>query len=353
MSGQQHDREIVLATPGARDPLRAVPVLEPGVLRRTMHVDVGPAAAWSTQGRELELAGAARDVRGTNDPEPLVLSAASIQAKFDSTRTLVSLITEPESPWAQAMVGQRSGSGFRRFLEEATPKDGDPSLVRQLLEDLPAAALISGYSSLRLARRLGTSPGSLTPPGVLDRMTDLCSGWRAGGLAVENVADGQGVPVQDTPEAPDLEREQPGAWHEIPVLEADWMRRRRFMDVTFDDSSGSSDATASARIWAMFRDTVGEADGSEMVLHEYAVTGRLEWTDDGVRITSLNADPKVLPFVDCPAAAAKVVALDGQLVSDLPRSVPEVLFGVASCTHLNDLLRSIGGMAPLLVAPLP
>jgi Protein of unknown function (DUF2889) len=349
MSGLSDDHEIVLATPGARDPLRSVPVLQLGVLRRTMHVDVGPAAAWSVKGRELELSGAARDVRGTDGPDPLVLSAASINARFDSSRTLVSLTTEPESTWAQAMVGQRSGSGFRRFLEEATPKDGDPSLVRQLLEDLPAAALISGYSSLRLARRLGAEPSSLTPPGVLDRMTDLCSGWRASGLAVVNVAASRGVPVQDTPPAPDLEREQPGAWHEIPVLEADWMRRRRFVDVNFDDrGSGDSARPVSAQMWAMFRDTVGESDGSESVLHEYAITGRLDWTDDGVRLTTVKADPKVLPFVECPAAAAEVVALEGQLLRDLPRSVPEVLFGVASCTHLNDLLRSIGGMAPVL-----
>lgn len=328
--------------------MRSVPALAPGAIRRTMHVDVGPAAAWSVQGRELELSGAARDVRGAEAGVPaVVVREASINARFDSGRVLVALETSPSAPWVEAMVGQRSGSGFRRFLDETAPKDPDSSLVRQLLEDLPAAALISGYSSLRLARRLGLEPGSLTPPNVLDRMTDLCSGWRAGGLAVQNVSAGSGVPVQDTPSAPDLEREQPGAWHQIPVLEADWMRRRRLVDVTFDPEADPG-APKTARIWAMFRDTVGEPDGSEAVLHEYSVTGQLVWSEDGPRLATVAADPRVLPFVECPAAAAEVVALEGRLLKDLPRSVPEVLFGVASCTHLNDLLRNIGGIAPAL-----
>jgi hypothetical protein len=332
-----------------RDPLRSVPELLDGTLRRTMHVDVGPAAAWAVKGRDLELAGSARDVRGGSEVgSPIVVNQASIRARFDSGRVLVALETEPEAAWAETMVGQRSGSGFRRYLDEATPPGAGSSLVRQLLEDLPAAALISGYSSLRLARRLGGAPGSLTPPGVLDRMTDLCSGWRAGGLAVEMVSAGEGVPVQDTPHAPDLAASaEPNAWHEIPVLSADWMRRRRLVDVSFDEDFA---VTRSAGIWAMFRDTVGESDGSESVLHEYSVTGRLIWSPEGVELASIRADPRVLPFVECPAAASEVVALEGRLLRDLPRAVPDVLFGVASCTHLNDLLRNIGGMAPVLEA---
>jgi Protein of unknown function (DUF2889) len=330
---------------GIRDPLREVPALQPAAFRRTMHVDVGPAAAWSVRGRELELSGAARDVRGevsgSSEVAPVKLREARISAKFDSARVLVALAMEPQSPWARSMVGQRAGSGFRKFLDETTPNDPEASLVRQLLEDLPAAALISGYSSLRLARRLGASPQSLTPPGVLERMTDLCSGWRAGGGAVLSVAAGEGVPIQDTPVAPDLSAENPDAWHAIPVLEADWMRRRRLVDVLLD-------VQGIGQIWAMFRDTVGESDGSELVLHEYAVTGTIHMTQNGLVLDRISADPRVLPFVECPAAAAEVVALEGMALRDLPRRVPEALFSVASCTHLNDLLRNIGGIAPVL-----
>ncbi len=327
---------------GVRDPLRAVPALTVSTLRRTMHVDVGPANEWFGGG-ELQIDGAARDVRGRSRANGgfETLATGSVSARFDRKRVLDHLETDPVTSWADAMVGERAGGGFRRKLAEIAPGSG-ATIVRQLMEDLPAAALISGYASLRLARRLAVNPGDLTPPGVLGRMTDMCSGWRAGGVAVESIAAGKGVPFQDCPEAPDLTGGHPRSWHAIPPLGANCMRRRRLVDVAFDDEDGG------ASLWAMFRDTVGEPDGSELVLHEYALTGRLERADGGMALVSVEADPKVLPFTECPAAASEVHALSGTLLADLPAVVPVALFGVASCTHLNDLLRNIGGMAGLL-----
>jgi hypothetical protein len=315
-----------------------------------MHVDVGPANEWFGGG-ELQIDGSARDVRGRSaaGSEHETLATGRVSARFDARRVLEHLETDPVSPWADAMVGERAGGGFRRKLAGIAPGSG-ATLVRQLMEDLPAAALISGYASLRLARRLAVNPGDLTPPGVLGRMTDMCSGWRAGGTAVDSIAAGHGVPFQDCPEAPDLAADDPGSWHAIPRLGADCMRRRRLVDVVFGEDSEAS--SSGAGLWAMFRDTVGEADGTELVLHEYALTGRLEKTGEGMALVSVEADPKVLPFTECPAAASEVMALAGTLLRDLPAVVPVALFGVASCTHLNDLLRNVGGMAGLLENPL-
>ena len=229
-----------------------------------------------------------------------------MSARFDRKRVLVSLETDPIAPWAADMVGERAGGGFRRQLDKVGPRDSSETLVRQLMEDLPAAALISGYASLRLARRLEVPPGDLTPPGVLGRMTDMCSGWRAGGTAVNSIAAGKGVPFQDCPTAPDLVGNDPGSWHAMRPLPPDCMRRRRLVDVVFDDD----DAT-SARLWAMFRDTVGEEGGSELVLHEYSLEGRLEKRDDQMVLVSVEATPLVLPFNECPAAASEVGALQG------------------------------------------
>jgi Protein of unknown function (DUF2889) len=396
-------------TGGPSDPLSAVPVLRERTLRRTMHVDVGPAGEWPGPERRaahLEITGAARDVRGPN-----VLAHASLRARFDPSRVLVGLETDPEAHWAEAMIGTRAGGGFRRHLAKVVRevvKQADPieepggaaglttMLLRQLLEDLPAAALISGYASLRLARRRGASPGELTPPVVLEHMSDMCSGWRSDGTAAKSIAAGAGVPVQDCPVAPVLElrdvsprsaattSESPtagsgattpesptagsatttsesatagsgattsesatagsGPWHPIPTLGADCMRRRRLVDVSFDEGGST------AGMWAMFRDTVGEPDGSERVLHEYVLEGRLVRSDRGMVLASVRAEPRVLPFSECPAAAAAVGALVGTAVADLTSAVPEVLFGVSSCTHLNDLLRNIGGLAGLLAA---
>jgi hypothetical protein len=170
---------------------------------------------------------------------------------------------------------------------------------------------------------------------------------------VNSIAAGEGVPVQDCPPAPDLAAAIPGSWHENPPLDFDWMRRRRMIDVEFDGDeldSGEIAVGRGARIWAMFRDTVGDADNTELVLHEYSMSGRLEWSPDGMVLASLEADPRVLPFIECPAAAKEVQRLSGTLLSEMSAVVPEALFSVASCTHLNDLLRSVGGMTGLLAA---
>ena len=212
--------------------------------------------------------------------------------------------------------------------------------LRQVIDDMPAAALISGYAWMRLARREGHHPASLMPSGALDRMTDLCSGWRAGGTAVRSVLDGQGVPVQDCPPAP---APVPGtvpddlAWHDIGPLELDWMRRRRCIDVVVGEDGAFS-------IWAMFRDTVGEGGGDEVVLHEYTVRA------SGVAgvLEAVAAEPRVLPFPECPGAAGVVGALVGAQVRTLASTVPNTLTSIASCTHLNDLLRALGGVGGML-----
>jgi hypothetical protein len=322
-----------------------------------MHVDVGPRAEWTSS---LAMEGAARDLRTGADPpagaDPpvatapaarsagpstaTVLAEASVRAGFDTARRLEFLETTPPVPWAGALIGARAGGGFRRHLDTVVPEAEAGSLLRQVLDDMPAAALISGYAWMRLARRAGHHPASLMPSGALDRMTNLCSGWRAGGTAVRSVAAGEGVPVQDCPPAPRVSDDDPLAWHAIGPLEADWMRRRRCIDVTLEPAGGFA-------IWAMFRDTVGEGGGAEVVLHEYAV--RVAGTD-GV-IEAIEAEPRVLPFPECPAAGQAVGALVGTAVGRLTTSVGETLSGIGSCTHLNDLLRALGGIGGLVGAP--
>ncbi|HUY22794.1 MAG TPA: DUF2889 domain-containing protein [Acidimicrobiales bacterium] len=324
-----------------RDPLPGVPARPAGSVRRTMHVDVGRRGEWSSP---LAMEGAARDLRtGAAGPDDVtVLAEARVRAGFDTARCLTSLTTTPGAPWAQDLVGARAGGGFRRHLDEVVPPDEAGSLLRQVLDDMPAAALISGYAWMRLARREGHHPANLMPPGALDHMTDLCSGWRAGGAAVRGVVAGEGVPMQDCPPVPVPEPGSPGAdphaWHELAPLGLDWMRRRRCIDVTAGPGGEFG-------IWAMFRDTVGEDGGGEAVLHEYAVRaggvdGVLGWVE---------AEPRVLPFPECPAAADTVGALVGTAVATLAAAVPETLTGVASCTHLNDLLRALGGVRGLLL----
>jgi len=327
-----------------RAPLPDVPPRAAGSVRRTMHVDVGPRGEWSSP---LAMEGAARDLRtgpanpgeppGPVPPPGTVLAEVHVTAGFDISRRLESLTTAPAAPWTKAIIGTRAGGGFRRHLEEVVPPAEASSLLRQVLDDMPAAALISGYGLMRMARRKGHHPGTLMPSGALDRMTDLCSGWRTGGTAVLSTAAGHGVPMQDCPPAPPLTGPDPDAWHDIGDLELDWMRRRRCIDVRLEPDGAFA-------IWAMFRDTVSEGGGDEVVLHEYAV--RVQGLHGVVGL--IEAEPRVLPFPECPAAADAVGALVGSEVRRLATVVPDTLTGIASCTHLNDLLRALGGVGTLL-----
>ncbi|MHB8439714.1 MAG: DUF2889 domain-containing protein [Acidimicrobiales bacterium] len=328
---------MTFGTSAPCSPLAEVSRRAPGSVRRTMHVDVGARAAW---GAALPMEGVARDLRTAADGKAEVLAAAHVTAGFNTDRELVELVVSPEAPWASELIGVRAGGGFRRRLDSIVPIEESQSLLRQVLDDMPAAMLISGYGFMRLARRQGLVPSSLTPPGVLDRMVDLCSGWRSGGIAALSVGTGEGVPMQDTPPAPVLVGAEGDtlAWHEVGPLRTDFMRRRRCLDVTVEGDGFS--------IWAMFRDTVGEEDGGESVLHEYAVRARgaagvIEW---------IEAEPRVLPFPECPAAAGEVGALVGTPVESLGKAVPELLTEIRSCTHLNDLLRALSGLSGLIAA---
>jgi hypothetical protein len=302
-----------------------------------MSIDIGARRGFSSA---LAMTGLARDLAtgasGADDVR--VVAEAVVTAGFDMGRELVSLETTPTATWVNDLIGARAGGGFRRHLAGVVPEAEAGSLLRLVLDDMPAAALISGYAWMRLARREGHDPSTLVPADMLDRMSDLCSGWRTGGAAVGSIETSHGMPIQDCPPAP-VDESDPWGWHATAPLDRDWMRRRRCLDVAVDGAGGFS-------IWAMFRDTVGEEDGAEVVLHEYAVRA----AGQGSVVGAVSAEPRVLPFPECPAAALAVGDLAGCQLADLSVSVPEILTGIRSCTHLNDLLRALGGVADLVAA---
>ncbi|MBW3665475.1 MAG: DUF2889 domain-containing protein [Actinobacteria bacterium] len=308
-----------------RAPVAATPVLREGVFRRSTYVDVGPSEGqrWlQQQPVRLAFAGELRDEVGGGD----AVSAAKLEARVDEHRDLTWLVTVPSLADGDGVVGgligQRVGPGFRRVVESVhVGPVHDP--IRVLLFDLPTAALISGYAEIRSRTLAGIAPGDIVGPEVLPYVEEVCAGWASDGLMVSSIRRGEGVPIQDCPEAPALEDPWPG----IAPLRIGWLRRRRRIDL----SEGAIDA--------MFRDSYAEPDGRETVLHEYSVVGRLE--ADGA-IGALEATPRVLPFAECPLAADNVARLRGTPGAQLRSSVRDELGGTAGCTHLNDLLAAIG-----------
>jgi hypothetical protein len=98
-------------------------------------------------------------------------------------------------------------------------------------------------------------------------------------------------------------------------------------------------------VFAMFRDTYTDPAGVETVLHEYTMLLTVDPHDQVVR--SAVATPRNLPWVECPAAAQSAERIVGQPVRDLHQFVRGTLRGISTCTHLNDLLRSLRGVGDL------
>ncbi|MEY2571006.1 MAG: hypothetical protein QOE63_1356, partial [Acidimicrobiaceae bacterium] len=114
------------------------------------------------------------------------------------------------------------------------------------------------------------------------------------------------------------------------------MRRRRRIDVWRDDV---------VNVDAMFRDTHVTDEGAETVLHEWSVVAVIDpstWVIDGC-----DATPHALPWGECPAAAGSARRLVGHTVTELRSLVNQELRGTSTCTHLNDLLRSLADVGTL------
>jgi hypothetical protein len=316
---------------GLRDPVGTTPPRPTGSVRRTSHIDIEPGPAGG-----LVLTGAARDLR-TGAGGARVIAAAQVRAELDARLELVALTITPEDPRAAGLVGRTVASGFRAAVDEAMPDAREAATpLYVLLDDLPVAVVISGYARL-YSGDIGTE--NIDAGQV---KADVCAGWRSDGTMMVSLRTNHRLPVPVGPPANRLEpADDPLAWHDIGPLPPGAMRRRRLVEVTDGDPG---------RVYAMFRDTHVGPENTETVLHEYAVTAELDPTT--LILSSCRAQPRVLPWVECPEAAPSAARLDGRPASELRRLVSRQLRGTTTCTHLNDLLRSLGDLGAL-VALLP
>jgi hypothetical protein len=285
----------------------------------------------------LVLNGMARDLM-TSPTGHTVVGQANVSACLDDAARLVALDTtsEPESSGTvSSLLGMAVAGGFRDAVRQAFPGDvanGTPLAL--LRDDLPVAALISGYARLY--------EGSIPADRAKQSMkSDICSGWRSEGTMMTSVQAGDGVPVTLGPRAPavaDDTAADADGWHVIGPLPVGAMRRRRLVDVHVGGDLW--------HVTAMFRDTHVGPDGIETVLHEYSLTAAI---DAATHVfASCAAVPRVLPWVECPVAASSADRLVGQPVESVREFVRTSLRGTTTCTHLNDLLRSLGDVAILV-----
>lgn len=305
---------------GIHEPTSGTPERAPRSVRRTVTTDMlrpdgveGP----------LLLVGSGRDLRTGADGTPVELARAAYTAQVDFTGgwILQELTTAPPRPSLRSLTGEGVGSGFRARVLAADPDL--PSLLHQLMDDVPVTTLVSGHAYM--AGRSSDPDGPQELIGRPDFGRDMCAGFADGGTIMNSFdATGRG-PLVTGPEALPLATSDPWAWHELPPLPAHGMRRHRRMDVT---ESG---------VDVLFRDSYMGADGRETVIHEYTVDVEF----DGDRIRSCEATPRALPWVECPAAVASAGRLAGLPLAGLRGHVRRTFTGTSTCTHLNDTLRAL------------
>jgi hypothetical protein len=291
-------------------------------LRRTTSI----TTVWPTAGR-AQLSAYGRDLRTGTDGIDEVVAQIGFTAHLDErTRRLTEIVPSPGTPVLEMLVGLTVASGFRGCVTEATQGQIAPwSVLALLLDDLPGAALVSGYSHLHAGTMVHADPAS-----VASRRA-ICAGWAPDGVMMVAIRQHGRVPTPTGPPAASLQRDDdPVAWHQIPEPDERSTCRVRRLDVWVDDDGLVHGDVA-------FRDTHRSSDGEVTTFHEYTAQISVR---QGI-IEDLAVQPHVLPWRECPSAVASATLLVGSPADRIKQHVRARGTGESTCTHLDDVLRSM------------
>lgn len=332
--------DIDLGTPGfglhplhgVHEPTWSTPPRRPNSLRRTTSVDMTRSPGTLDP---VRLAGRGRDLRTFQNGRARVVGRAGMVATAQMVaRVIESLDVQPGVDNLR-LTGAPAMSGFRAAVDRAAPQLRQRRDLRySLLDDVPVALLISGH-----ALTASGALGNVEKSGYLP-VADQCAGFVTGGLLMTSFEAGDHAVVTG-PIAPEIDESSDSlAWHDMPTLPVHGMRRRRRLDV-YPVANGLE-----VSIDAMFRDTYVREDASETVIHEYTLSAAVA-VDSGVILRS-HAVPRVLPWQECPGAVASAARIAGMTLDELHFRVRQELSGTSTCTHLNDLLRSVADARALI-----
>jgi hypothetical protein len=332
---------------GTHEPTTAVPPRRPGSARRTTSIDILRPHGVDA---ELVLLGRARDLRTAADGTPTVVDTADCEVVIDYAegQRVTAIATTPTLVGLDRLVGRSASTGFRGAIDEVVVGQGIVGHpLYQLLDDLPVATLISGYAPQH-ARAQADAPVEVkqtpiqrtAPAGLaMLQQADLCAGWKAGGTIMQGFAENN-PPVVTGPDAPSLDDgDDPWAWHDFPgPLPVQGMRRRRRIDVVPEAGTGT------CAVDAHFRDSYVDEEG-ETVVHEYTLLARVDTVAEIV--LEAESTPHVLPWFECPEAAASASRLAGRPLGGLRAGVRAEFLGATTCTHLNDMFRALADVGLL------
>jgi hypothetical protein len=311
---------------------RVTPPRRPGSIRRTTTLDLLRPRGLD---EPLVFAGRTRDLLTDSAGSDRVVDHAQLSAGLDGDGRLRHLVAFPVAPGLSRLDGTLVGAGFRTALTRHLVEPAGPgSPLYALLDDLPVGRLIAGFAVTR--RRGRTGPGH----------PDVCIGWRRGGVPLRSLHTLGRAPDPDLAiKEPLADGSDPRAWHTMNPLPVVGMRRHRRLDVWAVPDVAAGSAGDVLEVSAMFCDTHVDDDGVERILHEYTLGARVDRATH--RVLAVTATPWVLPFAECPSGAATAQRIVGQPASRLREFVAVEYWGPTTCTHLNDLLRTLADVPHL------
>lgn len=324
----------VIVPPPLRQTANPAPIRPACSIRRTSSVDV----TWpdGVLGKRV-LHGRARDLLTDAGGKAAVLAEAAMEAMLDPERKILALAATPAPPRLQELVGERGGGHLRMVMAEILPElieRADPLYL--LLDDISGISLISVWAwSLWHPEWLEAIRGPNAGAEMIAQKTDVCWGLQRGHSGLDPDRRGD-VGTADGGEL--RNPADPAGWHDFPALSGVTMRRARRIDLWREGEV--------IRIDSAFQDSAPRPDGTRAALHEY----RLEATVDPVtlELLSLEPEPRVLPFGECPGAVRNARALAGSPLPAIRQTVLNELRGPRGCTHLNDALRALADVPRLV-----
>ena len=330
--------DVSLLPPAPRNSAGPSPLRRPDSIRRTSSIDTD----WPEgRGGLLRMVGRARDA-GTPAAggAPIVCVEDEFRARLQWDRTIVEIEATPARAAIGKLVGSRGGGHLRKALDDVFPEERrEATPLHLILDDISGASLVAGWAWSRWTdewqKSLAAAAGGQRP--VRRKMEGICSGFRPGSSALD--ADGSSSARQNCSPVQDLRNpDDPDGWHAFTIQEGVGMRRARRIDVWVDDL---------IRIDAAFQDSATEPGGGRTAVHEYRLTASADPVS--LELLSVAADPRVLPYAECPGAAPNVVRLVGErLGAELREKVLKDLPGTLGCTHLNDALRALAEVPALV-----
>jgi|TARA_R110000782_G_scaffold255048_1_gene343639 hypothetical protein len=313
------------------------PVRRPNSVRRTSTID----SSWPEgRGGPMAMSGRARDVVTALD---LADCSTVARGAFDiiSTmgREIRAIETAPRLPDPVSLIGVRGGGQSRTAI--VTQLGGMEAIgtpLHLLLDDFAGASLVAGWAWSRWTDDWAEPAGaSDSARRNFPKMEGICAGFRPGATSL----DDHGRPRHDIQSSARVgslvNPDDLAGWHPLAAQEGVGMRRARWIDIWTD--------TEVIRIEAGFQDSSTAPHGGRDAVHEYRVSATADL--EGMVLRSVTADPRILPYRECPAAAENINRLIGTPLKDFRNEVLDRFPGTLGCTHLNDVLRALADVPHL------